>query len=197
MGDVGDMQPWPSAQDRPGRPQGGWQPAQQNPGYATMRAAHTDRDRTVDVLKAAYAEGRLSAAEYSARFDLANQAQTYGQLAQLVADLPSGPMPGPMPGLSPVPPGPPVPSTFLAPARPANNNGAAIASLVLGLLCVPSLGTLAVPALVTGHLARRQIRRTQEGGDGMATFGLVMGYLSLAGWSLAFFLVLLSLVTHY
>ncbi|MCX4748461.1 DUF1707 and DUF4190 domain-containing protein [Kitasatospora sp. NBC_01287] len=156
-----------------------------------MRAAHTDRDRTVDVLKAAYAEGRLNADEYSARFDLAHQAQTYGQLAQLVGDLPSGPMPGPMPGPA-APIGPPIPTTFLpAPVPAPSNNGMAVASLVLGLLCAPSLGVLGIPALVTGHLARQQIRRTREAGDGLATFGLVMGYLSVAGWSMV---LLLSMV---
>ncbi|MDH6120493.1 hypothetical protein ABH930_003768 [Kitasatospora sp. GAS204A] len=194
---MGDVQPWPSAGGRPDRPQGGgWQPAGQHPGYAAMRAAHTDRDRTVDVLKAAYAEGRLSADEYSARFDLANQAQTYGQLAQLVADLPSGPMPGPMPGPSAVPLGPPVPATFLPPTRQARNNGVAIASLVFGLLCVPSFGALGLPAVITGHMARQQIRRSEEGGDGMATFGLVVGYLSLAGWSLALFVAVLGALSH-
>ncbi|MFF7633964.1 DUF1707 and DUF4190 domain-containing protein [Kitasatospora sp. NPDC008050] len=179
---MGDVQPWPPA-GRPGRPQGGgWpspQPSAQGAGYAAMRAAHTDRDRTVDVLKAAYAEGRLSSAEYSERFDAAHQAQTYGQLAQIVADLPTGPMPGPVSGPSAAT----VPPTFLAPVRPAPNNGMAIASLVLGLLCVPSGGVLGVPAVITGHLARRQIRETQESGDGMATAGLVLGYLSVAGWA--------------
>jgi hypothetical protein len=156
-----------------------------------MRAAHTDRDRTVDVLKAAYAEGRLSAEEYSQRFDAANRAQTYGQLSQIVADLPSGPMVLPMGGAVPV-----VPPTFMAQppammmAAPRSTNGLAIASLVLGLLCLPTGGTLAVPAVVCGHLARTQIRKTGEEGDGMATAGLVIGWLSIAGW--AMFLLLLT-----
>lgn len=196
---MGDVQPWPP-QGRPGPPQGGGrpghQPTRQEAGYAAMRAAHTDRDRTVDVLKAAYAEGRLSAAEYSERFDAANQAQTYGQLAQIVADLPTGPMPGPLSGPSAAPLGAVVPPTFLAPVRPARNNGMAIASLVLGLLCVPSGGVLGLPAVITGHLARKQIRETQESGDGMATTGLVLGYLSLAGWAAVFLLGVLLLGTH-
>ena len=170
-----------------------WQPAQIP--QAAMRAAHTDRDRTVDVLKAAYAEGRLSAEEYSQRFDDANRAQTYGQLSQIVADLPSGPMVLPMGGAVPV-----VPPTFLAqppvmmtaPRRPAN--GLAIASLVLGLMCLPTAGTLAVPAVVCGHLARTQIRRTGEEGDGMATAGLVIGWLSIAGWAMFLLLITATVV---
>ncbi|GHH68376.1 DUF1707 and DUF4190 domain-containing protein [Kitasatospora indigofera] len=167
-----------------------WQPAATP--QAAMRAAHTDRDRTVDVLKAAYAEGRLSAEEYSQRFDAANRAQTYGQLSQIVADLPSGPMVLPMGGAVPV-----VPPTFLPPPvipmqRPTN--GVAVASMVLGLLCVPTVGTLALPAVICGHIAKTQIRARHEEGDGMATAGLVIGYLSLAGWVLLMLLGVLASV---
>nr|WP_145908325.1 DUF1707 and DUF4190 domain-containing protein [Kitasatospora viridis] len=161
-----------------------------------MRAAHTDRERTVDVLKAAYAEGRLSAAEYGERFDATQSAQTYGQLAQLVADLPAGPGLGPV-GVPMAVPIAPVPATFLPPpTRPAPNNSVAIASLVLGLLCVPTMGVAGLPAVVTGHIARSQIRRTKESGDGMATFGMVLGYLSLAGWSMFLLLGMLAVVAH-
>jgi hypothetical protein len=195
---MGDVQPWPPAGQpgQPGRPQGGgWpgrQPVAQEAGYAAMRAAHTDRDRTVDVLKAAFAEGRLDAAEYSVRFDAANQAQTYGQLAQIVADLPTGPMPGPAAAA----PSAPIPPTFLAPPQPPRNNGMAIASLVLGLLCVPTGGVLGLPAVITGHVARRQIRETREAGDGMATAGLVLGYLSVAGWAAMLLLAMLIIGTR-
>ncbi|WP_308191867.1 DUF1707 and DUF4190 domain-containing protein [Kitasatospora humi] len=197
---MGDVQSWP----------GGWQsrqPAQPAafgppaPAYgapvpygsphAAMRAAHTDRERTVDVLKAAYAEGRLSAAEYGERFEVAHSAQTYGQLAQLVADLPAGP--GLAPPVAPMP----VPATFMPPpARPAPNNSMAVASLVLGLLCVPTMGALGLPAVITGHVARGQISRTKESGDGMATAGLVLGYLSVAGWAMMFLFGLLLVGTH-
>ncbi|MEV4611732.1 DUF1707 and DUF4190 domain-containing protein [Kitasatospora sp. NPDC049258] len=149
---------------------------------AAMRASHADRERTVDVLKAAYAEGRLSAEEYSQRFDAVHQAQTYGQLSQLVADLPAGPMPVPfVTALAQ-----PVPQTFLAPPPPppAATNRLAIASLVLGLFCLVSFGSTAVPAVITGHLAKSQIRRSGEEGDGMAGAGLVIGWLCTAGWGL-------------
>ena len=46
----------------------------------------------------------------------------------------------------------------------------------------------AIVAIVTGHLARREIRRTAERGSGLATAGLVLGYLHLA-----FLLLLLAL----
>lgn len=68
----------------------------------------------------------------------------------------------------------------LLPAAPAptKTNGAAIASLVLGL--AGGWITLGLPAIITGHVARRQIRERGESGDGLAITGLVFGYLTLA-----------------
>lgn len=177
-----DVQPW--GQEPKPQP---WTPGQPAPSQqSAMRAAHSDRERTVDVLKAAYAEGRLTAEEYEQRFAAAYRAKTYGQLAQLVGDLPAGPMVAPL--------GAPVPATF-APvplaARPRSNQ-MATASLILGLLCLPTMGLLAVPAVVTGHVAKAQLRAGDEGGDGMATAGLVLGWLSIGGWALLILLAGLS-----
>ncbi|MFJ6134559.1 DUF1707 and DUF4190 domain-containing protein [Kitasatospora sp. NPDC092286] len=155
---------------------GSWQPAPTP--QSAMRAAHTDRDRTIDVLKAAFAEGRLSADEYGQRFEAASGAQTYGELARLVADLPSGPMVTPMGAPAPV-----VPPTFLPPP-PRRTNGAAVASLVLGVLTLPTMGVTGLPAVICGHIAKRQLSVRQEEGDGMAVTGLVLGWLSVAGWTL-------------
>jgi hypothetical protein len=63
------------------------------------------------------------------------------------------------------------------------NNPLAIASLVCGIICwfaVPVVG--AIGAVVTGHMARAQIRQKgdAEGGDGMAVAGLILGYSHLA-----------------
>ncbi|MFJ9947002.1 DUF1707 and DUF4190 domain-containing protein [Kitasatospora sp. NPDC091207] len=157
---------------------------------AAMRAAHTDRDRTVDVLKAAYAEGRLSADEYGQRFDAASAAQTYGELARLVADLPSGPMVTPMAPMTAV--GQPVPQTFLAPPPPRRTNGVAVTSLVLGLLSLPTGGLTGLPAVITGHVARRQVAERNEEGDSMAITGLVFGWLSVAFWALVLLLAVVA-----
>ena len=59
----------------------------------------------------------------------------------------------------------------------------AVVSLVSGILgwtLLPVLGSLV--AVVTGHLARGEIRRAPSRleGDGMAVAGLVLGYLALA-----------------
>ena len=53
-----------------------------------MRASDADRDRVAEVLREAYAEGRLDAAEHTERIDAAYTAKTLGELAPLLADLP-------------------------------------------------------------------------------------------------------------
>lgn len=59
----------------------------------------------------------------------------------------------------------------------------AIVSMVFGILgwtLVPWIGSIV--AVITGHLARGEIRRAPESleGDGMAIAGLVLGYAMLA-----------------
>jgi Domain of unknown function (DUF4190) len=73
---------------------------------------------------------------------------------------------------------PPQPGAY-AYGRPTNT--LAIVSLVLGIGCyviLPVIGAIA--AVITGHMARGQIRQTGEGGGGMALAGLILGYLHLA-----------------
>jgi len=61
-------------------------------------------------------------------------------------------------------------------------NTLAVVSLVTGIVgwvAMPVVASLA--AIVTGHMARKQIRERHgtETGDGLALAGLVLGYLSL------------------
>ena len=53
-----------------------------------MRASDADRDKVAEVLREAYAEGRLDADEHTERIDAAYRAKTLGELAPLLADLP-------------------------------------------------------------------------------------------------------------
>jgi peptidyl-prolyl cis-trans isomerase B (cyclophilin B) len=62
--------------------------------------------------------------------------------------------------------------------RTQQTNPLAIMSVVSGMVALV-LGPLAILAIVSGHIARRQIRRTGEGGRGMATAGLILGYMVL------------------
>ena len=52
-------------------------------------------------------------------------------------------------------------------------NGMAIAALILVFVFFP-LG------IILGHVARGQIKRTREGGRGLATAALIIGYLQVA-----------------
>jgi hypothetical protein len=54
---------------------------------AGMRASDADRDRVVDVLRAAAADGRLTPEEFSQRAAAAWSARTFGELVMLTADL--------------------------------------------------------------------------------------------------------------
>ena len=54
-----------------------------------LRASHDDRDRVVEMLRVSAGDGRLTAEELDERLELAMTARTYGELAQLVADLPA------------------------------------------------------------------------------------------------------------
>ena len=107
----------------------------------------------------------------AARPDAATPASSYKYESRASAPTlaPPPPVPGP----------PPVPAPLLAPApvpdtRPHNvlawvSLGLAVASVVLGLFS-------SVPAIVCGHIARRQLRRTGEQGGPAALWGLILGY---------------------
>jgi hypothetical protein len=62
-------------------------------GDSLLRASDADRDRAIEALAAANADGRLSLDEYSQRSEVALSARTLGDLAGLTADLPA-PQPG-------------------------------------------------------------------------------------------------------
>ena len=63
----------------------------------------------------------------------------------------------------------------------------AIASLISGILAwvfLPVIG--AIVAVITGHMARKEIREAngQLSGEGMALVGLILGYAQLAAAAL-------------
>ena len=152
---------------------GGYQ-VQMNPA---MRAASADRERAVDVLKAGFTEGRLTQDEYNDRMGRAYAARTYGELMALTADLPAGAMPAVWPVQVYQP--------------PASTNSLARASLVLGVAEFFTMGLTAIPAIICGHMAKREMRQTGQRGDGLATSGLVLGYMAVIFWGI---LIALSIV---
>ncbi|MDQ3987116.1 MAG: DUF4190 domain-containing protein [Actinomycetota bacterium] len=59
-------------------------------------------------------------------------------------------------------------------------NGLAIASLVLSILWICGVGSIL--AVIFGHLGKKQIEQSQgrEQGSGLATAGLIIGYIGIA-----------------
>ncbi len=170
----------------PGYQQPGYQqPGYQHPGHqaarmnASMRAATADRERAVDVLKAGFTEGRLSQEEYNDRMGRAYAARTYGELSALTADLPAGPLP----------------TIWAAPQvyqPPMSTNSLARASMILGVAEFFSMGLTAIPAVICGHIAKREMRLTGQRGDGLATAGLVLGYMAIIFWAVIVVLAVLG-----
>ena len=133
--------------------------------YGPMRATDADRDKVHSVLQSAYADGRLTWDEFDTRSSALIEAKTYDQLSALTVDL-----------RRPVPYQPQYPQQIGIRSR---TNGLAGVSLGFGVgqFLLPIFGALI--AVVCGHIARAQIRRNGEQGDGMAVAGLVLGYLGI------------------
>jgi hypothetical protein len=90
----------------------------------------------------------------------------------------------PLPPESAAPPGQPAApypaAAPMAPARPTSTM--AVVSLVSGLVSWVLLPLLAaIVAIITGHMGRSEIRRSNGAldGDGMAVAGLILGYLQI------------------
>jgi hypothetical protein len=152
-------------------------------GPSGMLAANADRERAIDVLRAGYAESRLTKAEYDDRVARVYAARTYGELGALTADLPTGSFGYPVPYQGAGYPPPPPAYTPVSPV--------AVAALVCGIGEFFTLGLTAIPAVVLGHVARRRVRETGQRGEGMALTGLILGY---AGVCLSAFLITLMIV---
>ena len=65
-----------------------------------MRASHADRERVIDVLKAAFVQGRLAKDEFDLRVGQTLASRTCAELAALTADIPAGLPAARPPGLS-------------------------------------------------------------------------------------------------
>jgi uncharacterized protein DUF1707/uncharacterized protein DUF4190 len=143
-------------------------------GRAQIRAADADRNRVLDILSTAFTEGRLGKDEYDLRMGRALAAVTYADLDMVVADLPvARGAPG-------------------GPGMPGRTNPLAIASFLCGLGQFIMWPLPTVPAVVLGHMARRQIARTGEQGSGLAQAGVILGWIGLGVLILAVIGVVLA-----
>lgn len=136
--------------------------------YGNARASDADRERAVDVLNAAFAEGRLAKEEHDARVERAYTSHTYAELRELSADLPAGPY-GALPSSQ---------DSIMAarlPVAPPRTNRLAVSSLMCGL--IPGIPQIA--AIILAIEAHHQMRQTGERGAAQATAGLALGMLGV------------------
>ena len=112
------------------------------------------------------------------------------------------PQQGPMPGSPPPPQQPYPPQGYYPPGYPPPGypppgsygplvqrplNGLAVASLVLGIIWVYWVGSIL--ALILGYVARKQIRERNQSGEGLATAGIVLGWIGVGTLVLVLLLV--------
>ena len=97
---------------------------------ASLRASRADRERVIDLLKAAFVQGRLDRDEFDARIGQAVASRTYGELAAVTADLPAE-------LIGALPRRPPVRVRRRIPFNTAVTGGACMAGLVnAGMIAV-------------------------------------------------------------
>jgi DUF1707 SHOCT-like domain len=106
--------------EAPVRPDPGAQAAAGGP-----RASRADRDRVIDLLKAAFVQGRLDRDEFDARIGQALASRTYPELAAVTVGIPAG-------LTAALPCRPPVRARRRIPFNTAVTGGACMAGLVNG-----------------------------------------------------------------
>jgi len=152
-------------------------------GYGSMRSSSADRERGIDVLKAAFAEGRLTRDEFEERSGQVYRSQTYAELAALTADLPVGPLGAA--GLAQVPyPQLPYPRSQLPYPVAGPRRGPVPALAIAALVCALIPGFPAAAGIIAGLVARKQIRETGARGEGIATAAIMIGAIALVGFLL-------------
>ena len=104
-----------------------------------LRASHADREHVIDMLKAAFVDGRVTKDEFDARVGQAFASRTYAELAAVTADIPAG-------QIADQPPG----KTARAQARPPMSHAAKARRCLVVALAMMTVATLAPsgPALL-------------------------------------------------
>ena len=69
------------------------------------------------------------------------------------------------------------------PPLTVRTNGLSIASLILSILGFSIVGA------ILGHVALSQIKRTNEAGSGLAIAGIILGWVSFAGFLLVLIII--------
>jgi Domain of unknown function (DUF1707) len=108
-------------------------------GRSRLRASDGDREHVIDMLKAAFVQGRVTKDEFDARVGQAFASRTYAELAVVTVDLPARPV-------ADQPPSSPV----RAQARPAMSHAAKARRCLVIALAMMTVATVAPdgPALL-------------------------------------------------
>jgi Domain of unknown function (DUF1707) len=115
-------------------------------GRGRLRASHADREQAIEVLKDAFAQGRLDKDELDVRAGQAFASRTYAELAAVTADLPAAPAAAAPAAAEQVAATPVAAERISTPAR-------TLAKAALrAALCVLVAAALVVSALLTRNL---------------------------------------------
>jgi Domain of unknown function (DUF1707) len=128
-----------------------------------MRSSWADRERAIDVLKAAFAEGRLDQDEYAERAGRVHSSRTYADLALLTADLPAGPLGTLAPRPVSLPERIPPPGIGVSPrARKGPPPAIVLVVAVLAATAVgPEIGPFGVILIVLAFIAVSRLLRSR------------------------------------
>jgi len=110
-----------------------------------LRASDSDRDRVIDILKAAFVQGRLTKDELDARVGQTLASRTWGDLTAITSDIPPWPLPRPARKPARPPSSPPTPAVVKAVAC------AIIAVATVAIAGMPSMWTMPAPPSMTAQ----------------------------------------------
>ena len=111
---------------------GGERAAAEGRGRGEFRASHADREQAIEVLKDAFAQGRLTRDELDSRVGQAFASRTYAELAAVTADIPAWP--------AIAPPREPARAQNRAPGTHSVRNGAIVSGVGLIIAAAAALG---------------------------------------------------------
>jgi hypothetical protein len=114
-------------------------------GRNRLRASDSDRERVLDMLKAAFVQGRLTKGEFDLRVGQTLASRTWGDLRALTDDIPAWPLPQPVRKPARPPSGPPTHAVVKAVAC------AIIALSTITIAGMPGMWTMPAPPSMTSQ----------------------------------------------
>lgn len=114
-------------------------------GRSRLRASDSDRERVLDILKAAFVQGRLTKDELDARVGQTLASRTWGDLTAITADIPPWPLPRPVRKPARPPSSPPTHAVVKAVAC------AIIAMATITIAGMPGMWTMPAPPSMTAQ----------------------------------------------